>query len=178
MQKLGLNTLDCLITASRDKAVAYLQSEPKNKMSMRTEKGSDFLCPFYYGKPGEELVDVALKHIKEGYTLLLYPYLDYVDSFCYGALGLPEDGSIIAEYVMEPGIVRWLDAHPHKESYILMPGTFQNIHAEPLVNEVIKEVKEILYYDQPPCIVEWSYYKMSVGNRHRKIIYWEIRDYA
>lgn len=176
MQSLGLNTLDCLITKKKDDAFAYLHKNHNIRISLRTERGEEFGCPFYYGKIGGGLVDLANQHIEEGYTLLLYPYLDYKDSIAYGTVGLPPDGSTIIEFVEGPGLVRELDTNPTRISITVPPG-LALIPNRPLISEVVKEVKELCYNEQA-CIVEWSIYKYSVGILQKPVIYWELRDYA
>ena len=99
MQYIGLNTLECLITNNIDKAIAYIQEHKGKRLSMRTERGYEFLCPFYYNISGEELISHVTNKINTGYTLLLYPYLDYRDSLSYGTVGFMENGDIIVEYV-------------------------------------------------------------------------------
>ena len=176
MQSLGLNTLDCLITNDQDLAFNYLHENHNIRISMRTERGHEFGSPFYYGKIGAGLVELAKQHIQEGYTLILYPYLDYKDSIAYGTVGLPPDGSTIIEFVEGPGLIRELDASPARLSITIPPGLV-SLPNRPLISEVVREVKELCYNEQA-CIVEWSIYRYSVGILHKPIIYWELRDYA
>jgi len=177
MKKLGLNTLDCLVTNNVEEAHEYLKNTKAHQLSMRTEKGSnDFSCPFYYNYTKINLLMPIEECISNGYTLILYPFLDWRDSLAFGTIGMPKDGRIIVEFVMEPGLVRSLDTHKNRRSLILPQG-LQLVEGNVFVNEVVREVKAKCY-DEPPCIVEWSYYRDPVGNLNKRPIFWEIRKYA
>ena len=176
LQSLGLNTLDCFITRDFRQAKAYLENHLDDKMSIRTERRDEFLCPFYYGQPGRNLITIAKERTDEGYLLLIYHYLDWRDSIAYGSIGLPKDGTTIVEFVDEPGLVRDLYSHQKRISLILRPGLAM-VPNNLWLNTIIREVQECCY-SESSCVVEWSLYKYPVGILQKPVIYWELRDYA
>lgn len=176
MQSLGFNTLDCFITKEFLQAKAYLENHLEDKMSIRTERGDEFQCPFYYAVKGEDLIPIAKKHIDEGYKLLIYPYLDYKDSLAYGTIAILRDGSTLIEWVNGSGLVRDLDTNPEKITAVLPPG-LTRLSANKMINEIIVEVRELLYHEVDPLIVEWSLYKYPVGILQHNVVYWELRNY-
>ena len=180
MQSLGLNTLDCFITKDFSVAKTYLRAMGCTLMSMRTERGYEFLCPFYYMQTAQNLIDVAKQCINAGYTVMIYPGLPK-DNICFGTVALPKDGTIVVEWVEGAGLLRELDTHPRKKHMLFLPGTMQFL--TPMmtpcyreINEVILEVREKCY-DEPPCIIEWSYFHRKVGMLNKNQIFWEIRSY-
>lgn len=182
MQELGLNTMDCLITKDFDQAQAFCKKHSDKILSMRTERGNEFLCPFYYGMKASELIIKAIDCLGKGYTLLLYQYLDFNDSLGMGTISVSPFGEITAEFAEGKGLLRDLYSHPGLKSITLPIGTISLIRPDQSsfyreVNEVIMEVRE-LCRDEPPYIVEWSWYKPLVGSLQKHPIYWEIRDYG
>ena len=183
MQSLGFNTLDCTITQD----LVAVENELKDSSvlySMRTERGNEFACPFYFCKPAAEIINFARQHLDEGYTLLIYPALPTVDCLAFGAIGLPASGELVIEVVEEAGLVRELDNHTKKKTIIIKPGELRHVFAKNhslkfpwAIEEVLSEVIYLLWDYPKPCVVEWSYYKRLVGALKKNAIYWEIRDY-
>lgn len=181
LDMLGLNTIDYFITQDEREATHYLAKHLKEKRSMRTERGYEFLCPFYYNLPGEELLPKALQHLKEGYKLIFSNSLDWRDSIAFGSLALVDKGEDCIEFVHGPGLCRDLEKHKERQSINILRGTvfpfFKQDHA--LFNELntlYKKVKNSCY-DQIPCIVEWSLYPYLVGKNQENFIFWELRGY-
>jgi len=181
MQELGLNTLECFMTRDLIEACAYLDKNEGTLLSMRTERGYEFLCPFYYLLKPMDLLPKVIRHLEEGYLLLLYPALDKKDSLAFGTVATLPEGGILVEFVEGIGLVRELDTHPHKKSLEIPAGSLKWVTNElsPFyreINEIIYEVRD-LCWDEGSCIVEWSYYKIKVGSLQKNPIYWELRNY-
>lgn len=181
MESLGLNTLDCFITKDLDSVKEYLNKNQDKLLSMRTERGYEFGCPFYFMQKPEVLLEVAKKLIDENYTLLLYPALDTKGCLCFGTIGLAGNGDTVLEFVEGPGKVRELDVHPNRRSIVLPPSRMNLLlngqsNLSRILNEVIIDVHDKCW-EEPPCIVEFSYYSTPVGNLKKNQIYWEIRGY-
>ena len=184
LEETHLNTLDYFITREWSEVLHYLAKHQKEALSMRTERGAEFQCPYYYNMLGDQLWDIAKKHLREGYTLLFSPCLDTQECLAFGTIGLGENNSDMIEVVFGPGKVRELDNHPNKISLIIPKGRMKAIIAQEheltddriiLLNTIFKKVKDALY-DEIPCVIEWSWYSQGVGRLGTKDIYWEIRD--
>lgn len=181
MRNLGLNVLDCLITDSLEEARAFIiflaDDSGVEKVSIRTERGYEFGCPFLYGKNPIELLGMIDDLVNKGYTLIIYPYLDWKASVAYGTVAFPRDGRIIAEYVLAPGLVRELDNHKDKKVEILNPGKYRYFR-EKLTNEVLKKLLDLELYElEESMVYEWSYYERPVGELDENLIFWEMRAY-
>lgn len=178
---LGLNTIDYFITMDKKEATHYLAKHVNEKRSMRTERGNEFLCPFYYNLPGEELLPRAMQHIDEGYKLIFSPSLDWKDSVAFGSIAILLNGDDCIEFVNGPGLCRDLDTHPDKQSLSILPGALVPIAwkdspiAAPL-NGLYQLIRNNCY-EMAPCIVEWSYYPYRVGKLGKHFIMWELRGY-
>jgi hypothetical protein len=180
LELLGLNTIDYFITEDPKEATHYLAKHVLDRRSMRTERGDEFMCPFYYNLPGESLLPLALKHIGEGYKLIFSPSLDSKDCTAFGTVALTGELKDWIEYVNGPGLVRELDTHPNKVSvpvdgFSLIPvkGNGSDVV---FLNTVYKLVAEHCH-DQVPCVLEWSRYPYRVGKLQKYFIFWELRGY-
>lgn len=178
---LGLNTIEYFVTKDKREATHYLAKHMGGKRSMRTERGDQFLCPFYYNIPGEELLPKALQHIDEGFTLIFSNSLDGNDTQMFGTIALTGGLDDHAEIVVGPGKVRELDTHPNKQHIKFNPGSVAPIvHVDPWVRREIwylYEVVKAACVDQVPCILEWSRYPYRVGQLQKYFIFWELRGY-
>lgn len=183
LQELGLNTLNYFITTNKQEVIHYLAKNANEKMSMRTERGDEYECPFYYMMPGEKLLPLALKHLDERYKLILSPSLDIKGCLLFGvvAYGMQKEDCI--EFVVGEGKVREVYSHPQKQSINikstkLVPFLDKDFpRVARYLNEIYKELKEVVW-DEIPCCVEWSYYDRGVGAMSKPLIVWELRPYA
>lgn len=181
---LGFNTIDYFITANFAEAAQYLNRYYEAPRSMRTEKGGDFHCPFYYNLPGKILLEKAKLHIENGYTLIFSPSLDAKDCTAYGTLAFTNGPMDIMEFVIGPGLLRDLDTNPNKQILEIKQGTtgFKTIGTGIaqgswyMLHELYKLAK-LLGQDQAPCIFEWSHYPYRVGKMQKHFIFWELREY-
>lgn len=184
LEETGLNTLNYFITKSNSEALHYLAKHDKDLLSLRTEKGNDFNCPYYYSFKGEDLWEIAKKRLSEGYTLIFAQSIDIKDCEAFGTIGLGENNPDVIEVVFGQGKVRDLDNHPDRKTIVLSKGRMKAILSGEhgltderiiLLNTIFKRVKDSLY-DSIPCIVEWSYYNKGVGRLGTRDIYWEVRE--
>ena len=182
MEQLGMNTLDYFITQNEKEVTHYLAKHMDDPISLRTERGTEYMCPFYYKIPGRDLVDKALGHLREGYKLILAPSLDTKNCLAFGTVALSEGAENVMEFVLEAGKVRELDSHPRKHTEVIPTMKMAAVMDKDypgraaMLNMIYKDVKDTCY-DQSPCVVEWSYYSMPVGRLKRNLIYWELRPY-
>ena len=181
LDMLGLNTIDYFITKDKAEATHYLAKHVHERRSMRTERGGEFGCPFYYDLPGAELLPRALQHLDEGYKLIFSPSLAWQDSIAFGSIAIVLAGDDIIEFVHGPGLCRDLEKHPGKQSIILPGGSIAPILASQHqlakdLNLLYKLIKDHCY-ELAPCIVEFSYYPYRVGKLSKHFICWELRGY-
>lgn len=182
LDMLGLNVLDFYITKDKREATHYLAKNMGKKKSMRTERGEEFLCPFYYFQPAESLLDKALKHLDEGYTLIFCDSLDGNDTVMFGALALTGTTRVSdhIDFVVGPGKLRELDTHPKKISFDIPSGTLRPFieisGSEHLLAPLYKTIQDKCY-EYVPCVVEFSYYPYPVGKLRTNYVFWELRDY-
>lgn len=182
MEKLGMNCLDYFITEDEKEVAHYLAKHMDVPLSLRTEKGSDYMCPFYYQVNGRNLIDKAQKHLSEGYKLILAPSLDTRGCLGFGTVGLSDTEYDVIEFVLEEGKVRDLDTHRHRQTLFvgaacMVPALDKDYPRKAyILNKVYKEVRDICL-PEAPCIVEWSYYNRPVGRLKKPIVFWEIRNY-
>ena len=184
MEELDLNTLDYFITANEQEVMHYLAKHNDDLMSLRTQRGQEYLCPFYYMMLGKDLLPIALNHLHEGYTLILAPSLDTKGCLAFGAILFSDTVGDTIEYVIGEGKVRELDNHPNRYSHYVGVGDVVAVKASNnphlsqdqvlMLNRVYKTIKDAIY-DDIPCVVEWSYYDRGVGRLNRNLICWEIR---
>lgn len=183
LDSLGLNTIDYFITKDKQEASHYLAKHINKKRSMRTERGEEFLCPFYYNQPAEELVSKALKHIDEGYTLLFSPSLDWKDCIAFGATALTEDLDDHVDVVFGPGLTRELDTHKDKKSISIDLGSISPFLSKGLTFDQTRilhtnyQKVKLHCSNHRPCILEWSLYPYGVGKLEKHFIWWELRSY-
>ena len=78
LEELHLNSPNTHITKDKQEVLHYLAKHANDKISMRTEKGLNWKCPFYYMIPGQDLIDPAVRHLSEGYTLIFSESIDYI----------------------------------------------------------------------------------------------------
>ena len=185
MEIMGLNTLDYFITHDEREATHYLAKHMDDLLSLRTERGNEYDCPYYYMMPGKDLIHRAIKHIEEGYKLILAPSLDTKGCIAFGATAITDEGeSDVIEFVIGEGKVRELDFHPKKimirttpflRSSFKVSDDMCDGHAQEL-NSTYRKIKENVQ-EYVPCIVEWSYYNYPVGRLQKNDIYWEVRPY-
>lgn len=185
MEALDLNTLDYFTTGDEAETTHYFAKHMRDLMSLRTQRGKEFQCPYYYMMLGKELLPIALKHLQEGYTLILAPSLDTKGCLAFGAILFSDNTGDTIEYVIGEGKVRELDNHPNRHSHCVGVGSVvalrasENLHLSPdqvvMLNGLYKVIKDAIY-DDIPCVVEWSYYNQLVGRLNRNLIVWEIRD--
>jgi hypothetical protein len=182
LDMMELNVLDFYITKDKREATHYLAKHMGKRKSMRTERGDEFLCPFYYWQTTEELLPKALQLIDEGYTLIFCDSLDGNDTVMFGALALTgttyEDDHI--DFVIGPGKLRELDTHPGKISFSIPSGTlipfkdFAPYSVE--LHHLYYQVRDKCI-EHVPCVVEWSLYPYPTGRRGDKFVFWELRGY-
>lgn len=183
MEALGLNTLDYFISTDKQEVLHYLAKHANDKMSLRTERGDEFLCPFYYMIPGELLIPIAIKHLGEKYTLILAPSLDIKGCLAFGSIALGEQEADVIEYVKGEGKVRELYKHPEAKHIILSDRSMVAVKEKDhpgmalILNTIYKELKDKCY-DEIPCCIEWSYYQQPIGVKHQQLIVWEVREYV
>ena len=184
LQTLGLNTLNYFITENKAEVIHYLARHADDKMSLRTEKGDQYELPFYYMIKGEHLLAIALKHLSEGYKLILAPSLDIAGCIAFGVVAFGESKEDCIEFVEGEGKVREVYAHPNTQSIIidrsrLVPVTAKQVgkRMAPIINNLYRSLRESCY-DEIPCCVEWSYYDHGVGVLSQPLIVWELRPYA
>lgn len=188
LEELGLNTLDYFITSDKQEAMHYLSKHLADKVSMRTERGDEFKCPFYYMIPGETMMQYATKHLEEGYKLIFSPSLDVKGCVMFGTIALGQSASDCIEVVIGEGKVRELDNHPNKQTFMVNTAALRavsvndNLHPEhvAIINDLFRKVRHISYEDPEivPCVFEFSYYSEGVGRLNDKDIWWEVRPYA
>lgn len=179
LDMLGLNTIDYYITEDKKEATHYLAKHVNSRRSMRTERGYEFRCPFYYNLTGEALLPLALKHLDEGYRLIFSPSLDSKDCTAFGTVALTGEKEDLIEYVEGPGLLRELDSHPGKKLLRVDAHSVIPIKGEdgpPMLNTVYQLAKAHCY-DQVPCILEWSRYPYRMGKLEKYFIFWEMRPY-
>ena len=184
LQELGLNTLDYFITENKAEVIHYLARHADEKMSLRTERGDQYDCPFYYMTKGESLLAIALKHLSEGYKLILAPSLDIKGCLAFGVVAFGANKGDCAEFVEGEGKVREVYTHPDNQSVMidrvsLVPVTVKEVgkRMAPILNSIYRELKEVCW-DEVPCCIEWSYYSQAVGVKKQSLIVWELRPYA
>ena len=176
LEELNLNTLNYFITKDKQVALHYLAKHVDDKLSLRTEKGSEFNCPYYYKVKGKILVKEVVPLIEEGYTLIFAESLDTKGCILFGAIGLKENTEAAIDFVVGQGKVRELDTHPERRSIIVPPGSLMAIDHKELpgkahiINTLYKQVKD-LCYDHIPCIVEFSYYDRPVGRLNKNEVF-------
>jgi hypothetical protein len=182
LEELGLNTLDYYITESKTETMHYLAKHADDLLSMRTERGNEFNCPFYYMMFGKALVKLALDHLDQGYKLIFAQSLDTKGCLAFGNLGLGNSDTVM-EFVLGEGKCRELENHPNKQTLFISYGaiiaaTEKSYGKEAVIlNKIYLKIKEVCY-DEIPCVVEWSYYNHPVGVKHEPAIFWEVRPYA
>lgn len=183
LEELGLNTLPYFITTNKAEVMHYLAKHADEKMSLRTERGDEFECPFYYMIPGQDLLPMALQHLSEGYKLILAPSLDVKGCLGFGVVAFGEEKEDRIEFVEGEGKVREVYTHPKMQSIVVPRGslmaTTQKKHPKSVImlNYIYSHLKKIVY-DETPCCVEWSYYDRNVGAKKDQLIVWEIRPYV
>lgn len=183
LEAMGLNTLDYRIIETKSEVLHYLAKHANDKLSLRTERGDEFNCPFYYMMTGESLINQSLGHLEEGYKLIFAPSLSIDECIAFGNVGLSDSQTDVMEFVIGKGKVRDLDNHPDRHSILiqkpsLVPFKFSDFGENTeMLNSIYKKVYDICY-TEIPCVVEWSYYKHPVGVLGTNDIYWEIRFYA
>ena len=184
LEGLGFNTLEHFITRDRKEAMEYLEKNMNstNLLSLRTERGNDFQCPFFYKYSVRDLADQVSSLLEKGYTLIFSPSLDTSGGLAFGALALGDEGEDTIEIVLEKGLVRELDTHPNKRIINVPRGSLMAVSNQDfpgkamLINQIYKEAKELID-DHSPCILEFSYYSYPVGRLNKNTIWWEIREY-
>lgn len=186
LDSLGMNTIDYFITKDKKEATHYLAKHITGRRSMRTERGDEFLCPFYYWYPSEDLLPKALKHIDEGYKLIFSDSLDWKESVAFGSVALTKELNDHIDLVFGPGLCRDLEAHPKRISIAIPIGTItpfkevvlenNDINQIRLLNTIYKLVKDKCL-DLAPCVVEFSRYPYPVGKMKKHFIFWELRSY-
>ena len=180
LMELGLNTLDYFISSNKGEVLHYLARHAEDKLSMRTEKGDNWQCPFYFMVPGEQLVPLAIKHLGEGYTLLLSQSLSTEGCLAFGVVAFGETKDDLLEFVWGQGKVRDLDSHPDLKVFHIAPGMraiSKKDHPQAgMLNAIWLEMKEKAY-EERPCCIEWSLYNTPVGNLKKNLICWEVRAY-
>ena len=183
LEEMGLNTPDYFITKDKREVIHYLGKHANDDVSMRTERGDEFKCPFYYMLTGETLLNDALRHLSEGYILIFSPSLDTKGCIAFGTVGLGESAADVMEFVLGPGKVRDLDSHPSAKSIFIPKGALQAVtykdfpdHAA-ILNTIYRTAK-LNAYDEIPCVLEWSWYKHGVGRKSTQDVWWELRPYA
>ena len=180
---MDLNTLDYFMTEDPREATHWLAKHFHDKVSIRTERGDEFACPFHYQINGGEVVPDVIKHIEDGYKVLMSLSLDTAGCLFYGAIALTERGQDdIVEFVEGEGKVRELDNHKDKQC-IFIPKN-QIIALDKKKYPSIAIAMNLLYtdlceklYDERPCIIEFSYYNYSVGRLKKNEVFWEVRPY-
>lgn len=186
LEEAGLNTLDYFITKERSEVLHYLAKHSEDSISLRTERGDEFQCPYYYNTLGEAIRPYALKHLEEGYTLIFAPSLNIKDCEAFGTVAIGESGDDVIEVVFGQGKVRDLWTHPEKRTMIIPKGRMKAICAGEhelideriiLLNTIYAKVKEKLYEDIP-FVIEWSWYNRKVGRLFTQEIFWEVRSYV
>lgn len=182
LEEIGLNTLDYYITKDKTEALHYLAKHQEDLVSMRTERGSEYACPFYYKIPGKEMIANAKKHLDEGYTLIFSPSLDVKGCLAFGTVGIGDREDVI-EIVLGEGKVRELDTHPEKKTISVPKGRLMAVGFKEfpgkaqLINTVYQKAKDAAY-DLGTCILEFSYYSYPVGMKNHNDIWWEVRSYS
>jgi len=167
------------MTSNKQEALHYLAKHSEDFLSLRTERGSEYQCPFYYMTPGEKLIPHAIKHLSEGYKLIFAPSLDTKGCLAFGNIKLGESEDVI-EFVLGEGKCRELDSHPKLQTIIIDSGRMIAVNNKDypgkayIINSVYKIVKDVAY-DLIPCVMEWSYYDRPVGKLDNNLIFWEIR---
>jgi hypothetical protein len=184
LEELGLNTLDYYITESKTETMHYLAKHADDLLSMRTERGDEFNCPFYYMMFGKALGKLALTHLDEGYKLIFAQSLDTKGCLAFGNIGLGESAHTVMEFVLGEGKCRELDNHKDKQTLFIPYGSMVAAKEKSfsggkayILNKIYLTVKDKCY-DEIPCVVEWSYYDRPVGVKLEPAIYWECRPYA
>ena len=182
LEELGLNTLNCFITTDKQEAMHYIAKHGEDLLSMRTERGNEFHCPFFYKIPGEQLLDLATKHLKEGYKLIFSPSLDTKGCLAFGTVALGENADDIIEVVFGEGKVRDLDNHKDLRTIVVPKGRMIVVSDKEypgkayILNSIFSKLKEVTY-DCIPCVIEFSFYDRPVGRLSQNDIYWELREY-
>lgn len=177
LQALGLNTLHYYISSDIREVLHYLAKHLKVPLSLRTERGVEFSCPFHYQIPGELLLDKVQEYINQGYTLILAPSLDVKGCRAFGCIMYENDGGVYLEYVVGEGKVRDLDLRPDKKVVYVKPGSMvaaTKIPEAEILNSVYMVTKEQAW-SNTPCVIEWSYYDRGVGKLNEPLIFWEVR---
>lgn len=184
LEELGLNVLPYFFTRDRKEALHYLAKHSSDIISMRTERNDEFECPYYYSFKGEDLIEKAIQHLDQNYTLILYPSIDILCCKAFGSLAITGDDTDILEFVIGPGKLRDLYHHPdRKTEYVLynslVPFLFSDYgeNAE-ILNNVYKTIRDKIKHNGNHIVIEWSWYKFPVGIRRENLVCWEIRPYC
>jgi len=181
LERLGLNILPYFCSRDKQELLHYLAKHAGDIVSMRTERGDDYNCPYYYSVRGEELIQKAIQHLNEGYVLILYPSLDIRGCRAFGTVALTDNDDII-EFVIGQGKIRDLYTHPDKKTVIIPPATMIPVKASDygenaeMLNLIYKTIKEKCE-ELNNIVIEWSWYKSLVGLNQEHLICWELRKY-
>jgi hypothetical protein len=181
LEELRFNTLDYFITKNKHDALHYLAKHAEDLISMRTERGSEYACPFHYMVKGQDVLSDAVKYLEQGYTLLFSPSLDTKGCICFGTIAMYANRDDVIEYVWGAGKVRELDNHPNKRTIIIPKGSYLvsnrdlNKEHSPIINKLYRMVLD-MSYEIEDKILEWSYYAHNVGVKQHQDIWWEIRE--
>jgi hypothetical protein len=177
LERRGLNTPLLLLELKQfeenklDKWKAFY-SEAQGKVSIRTERDGEKLCPF---RPNISLHRAAAEmpdFIKKGYRILVFRGIDPNDSLFCGNFA-HTGKKFIVEWIKGPGTVRELESSSRLNHV--------SVDTDKTLGKVIHPAQTLLdvlrFTVKENELFEWSIYSKEVGKHPDHLIFWEIRSW-
>lgn len=202
LDEWGFNTPELILNMSQfeenkpviweGKLAKLSEEEPSQRVSIRTERDGEVLCPHY---PNISLGD-ADKRIrdlhKKGYAIYIFRGIDPVDARVKGNIYRAitgTHGEYHCEFTVGPGTVRSLDKEAPEVYYAKIRDSIQGEQEVIVLRNSLGVMKPdlmgifhwlILKYHHEKeklgtDILEWSYYNIPVGKMRDHYIFWELR---
>jgi hypothetical protein len=169
VKKLGLNTEDSVLLKT-------YESNPFNtNVSIRTQdktKVFHSILPHYPVVRTRDYERIVKQILADGYEAIVAKCINPVDCLFSGTV-MKDDSKFIIELAYGPYTTRRVthDGIIDERYEVPIGGSIAN----PQVNEILMKLMAVKKLPTK-CIFEVSYYKIPVGIKKEKIIFWEVHD--
>lgn len=178
LRYFGLNTENSVLISSEEDLIKHRQFIDRyDKFSVRTyfKHQTEQMPPHLPAITKEEFFQVYKELLNMNLCLILAEQIDPKDAEFAGCI--MRDGSVtIVEIAYGPVTVRKVTREGVVDerhiSYGFLPST-----PNPKINEALKEIywfERSTSYPLDQCVYEFSYYKIPVGWKRQRVIFWEI----
>lgn len=191
LESRGLNVPFCILIQDTKGLLNLFKVGDGKRISIRTFRPDkdimfDFKTPFYPNySVGSDLMEVLLKHLNDGYSIIASEPIDPKLTLYKGNLAIDREGSLWLDYSGGPGTIREMDERksPKISSRIVsVESMFQieKVMADIGGSDILEDFFLLLNIGEPvnKFILEWSLYSKPVGVKQKSHIYWEIRPFG